>query len=497
MLKKSHWLIILCWPVFFPFLLNGQKIGPVQLFVDVTRFYNGADAYAEVQFYVAGNSLVAIPTPDSLWESSLDVLLYFKRDSAIVQYDHLVLHSPKSGIKGQDFVDIRRYVLPAGNYQLRIEAFDVHQSVDTLIMERTLVIEPSNADWTISDPMLLMSVNPSKDPHPLLRNGYLMEPLPHRYYSGRSNMLYFYQEVYCNEEEQWGKPYQFDYHLVSITGNTTQRIQQAISKRRRARMLDPVLIQIDIQHLPSGNYALVTEIRDTLMQLLGSRKIAFQRSNPALEPEVSSLQALEGKDSAVLFLPELDEEALNYALRATAPRVWDKEVDLLNVTIQNKNLDAKRHFLHNFFLREDANQPGKAYEKYIAIADVVDKQYKSGFGYGFESDRGFALMKYGKPNDIIDIEDEPHAPPYQIWLYNEFPYTGQRNVKFLFYNPSLAPGNYELLHSTARNERNNPRWEIDLYSKLGGNEIQGGNYQDATQVTDQYYRMARRYFEDN
>jgi GWxTD domain-containing protein len=254
---------------------------------------------------------------------------------------------------------------------------------------------------------------------------------------------------------------------------------------------------MDIQHLPSGNYALVTEIRDTLLQLLGSRKISFQRSNPALEPEASTVPILVGNDSTTQFLPELEEDALNYALRATAPRVWDKEVDLLNATIQNKNLDAKRNFLHNFFLREDANQPTKAYEKYMAIADAVDQQYKSGFGYGFESDRGFALMKYGKPNDIIDIEDEPHAPPYQIWLYNEFPYTGQRNVKFLFYNPSLAPGNYELLHSTARNERNNPRWEIDLYSKLGGNEIQGGNYQDATQVSDQYFRMARRYFEDN
>ena len=78
-------------------------------------------------------------------------------------------------------------------------------------------------------------------------------------------------------------------------------------------------------------------------------------------------------------------------------------------------------------------------------------------------------MKYGQPNDIVTVEDEPHARPTRYGSMMTSLH-GQRNVKFLFYNPNLTPNDFVLLHSTARTERQNPRWEIELYEKAGASD---------------------------
>lgn len=130
----------------------------------------------------------------------------------------------------------------------------------------------------------------------------------------------------------------------------------------------------------------------------------------------------------------------------------------------------------------------------MEVAKAVDKMYDGGFGYGFESDRGFIYMKYGRPDDMVMVDNDPSAPPYEIWIYNDFPKTKQTNVKFLFYEPNLGT-DYELLHSNARGEINNPQWQIELY-KNAPNEIQGSNYIDATQMQGNFNRRASQYFND-
>jgi len=130
------------------------------------------------------------------------------------------------------------------------------------------------------------------------------------------------------------------------------------------------------------------------------------------------------------------------------------------------------------------------------VARAVDRTYASGFGYGFESDRGYIFMKYGKPSDVIRVEDDPSAPPYEIWSYNDFPKTRQSNVKFLFYNPSLATGQFVMLHSTAYGEVNNPQWERQLYIDAPVGSFSDGDFIQGTGVNDGVGRRARRLFED-
>jgi len=82
-----------------------------------------------------------------------------------------------------------------------------------------------------------------------------------------------------------------------------------------------------------------------------------------------------------------------------------------------------------------------------------------------------------------------------MWSYNKIDQTGQADVKFIFYNPTLSPNNYELLHSTARGEPNNPRWEVILYQDVPEGR-QGPNHFDATRMQDGINRNARRRLDD-
>ena len=196
------------------------------------------------------------------------------------------------------------------------------------------------------------------------------------------------------------------------------------------------------------------------------------------------------------FVQNIAPGQLRYDLKAIAPIVAMADVEVLNYVIENGSEKSKRFFLYRFWSEQNAQSTETAYQAYMEVARAVDNMYGSGFGYGFETDRGFIYMKYGRPDDIVSVEDEPSAPPYEIWFYNTFPATHQQNVRFIFYNPSLANNDYQLLHSTAIGELNNPRWEVDLYKSAPG-DIDGANYIDSKGVTEGYNRNARKFFEGN
>ena len=172
------------------------------------------------------------------------------------------------------------------------------------------------------------------------------------------------------------------------------------------------------------------------------------------------------------------------------------DAQILNSVSRDTSLSNKRFFVFRHFVREDPNDPEGAYNKYMNLVNAVHQKFRSGFRYGFETDRGRAYLRFGAPDDLVHVEDEPGACPYEIWIYYNFPKTKQTNVKFLFYNPSLAGEDYITLHSTARGEIQDPKWERKLYNRNPTEYIDGDNYHDATGVQRNLGRRAKEYFTD-
>jgi len=464
-------------------LLYSVACSALEVSVSYARFQYGDQQYVEVYTHLIGSSLTYPELDSTSRQSAVNILLLFKKGDEIVQYDKYTLNGPVSEYK-QDFIDLKRYVLPEGEYTLEVEVTDAHDEENKAAYAEALTLGFPRRDTIYqSDIQLLASMEQSEDDqNPFVKQGYLLEPLPFHFYHKKTSELIFYQEIYQSDQLK-GNKFVVRSIIKKVAGNGSRTDVAIQNQLRNTQPIHVELSKIDISQLPSGNYELVVEVRDITNKLISVESIGFQRANPYLQLEILEEKVIEDE-----FVKNLSEEDLIYSLRAIAMQEQDGEI--LNMLLSSTGSDtARRRFLFNYWAKRDPNNPKEKYDKYMEVARAVDRTYEAGFRHGFESDRGWRFLRYGKPDDVVSIQDEPSAPPYEIWIYYEFPFTRQRNVKFLFYNPTLAPGAFELLHSTARNDLQNADWESRLYSKApqgvsGG--IDGFNVQ----------RLAREYFSD-
>jgi GWxTD domain-containing protein len=221
--------------------------------------------------------------------------------------------------------------------------------------------------------------------------------------------------------------------------------------------------------------------------------IEFTRENPFWD-KIDKWASLVKEDKH--FFDNMSDSSVNYAIRSMYPLISSVDVSVLNELFKKKREEEKRVFLFEYWIRESdlpKRSARAAFQSHLIFAQKVDKMFYSGFGYGFETDRGFTYMKYGNPDEMIIEEKDNGAFPYEIWKYNKIGQTGQTNVKFLFYNPDLAGGDFRLLHSTAHGERHNKNWEIELYRNVP-DEVKNTGFSGAPEVQPNFNRRAREYF---
>ena len=125
-----------------------------------------------------------------------------------------------------------------------------------------------------------------------------------------------------------------------------------------------------------------------------------------------------------------------------------------------------RYFIYNFFHARNENDPEQAWKEFADKVREVNKMFGTTSSPGYQSDRGYIYLKYGKPNDIITVENEPGSLPYEIWQYNSIAVKDHRysNQFFLFYRPADMITGFELLHSTLPGELHNNGWRNYLYT---------------------------------
>lgn len=458
--------------------------------VTYATFLAPEQPYLEVYLFVEGNSVEQVMNTDSLFQPSVEVIMMFKQGEDIVKADKYILNGGWSE-KKVNLYDLKRYALANGEYLLEVIVKDTNNPANLSVYRTPISVDYQEEEALMqSDLQLLRVVRPDNSESIAVKNGYYMEAIPFNFYYKNTATLYFYNELY-NADKAIADDFLVRYTIEKVNGNGSTEAMIIGNKKRKPEAVSVLLYQMDISKLPSGNYNLVVEIRDRIGTLLSERKVFFQRSNPFLDEELAKNAPIEEE-----FVANLTKEELRYSLKAIAPIAKQADSELINILIANEDsLEQQRRYLFSFWAIQSPVETEKAYRRYMEVAKHVDLTYNSGFGYGFESDRGYIYMKYGAPNDVRTVETDPTAPPYEIWVYERFPQTKQSRVKFLFYNPSLAPGAYQLLHSTARSEVNNPQWELELY-RDAPNEIDGTDYISGTRMQDNFNRNARRLFED-
>ena len=460
-----------------------QTVQAMHATVDVYQFQNDNKSYVEIFFYILGSS---VKSGEEL-PPSVRIQYMIMKDSAVAAGDkyNLVTNTRDKG----DFMDLRRHYLTPGNYTVVVEIKDNYNSEDIVRFSRDVTIGEESAMPSLSDLQLLSIASKSEDKNDKwTKNDVRCIPLPFGFCPDSQDQLNVYAELY-HTDQTLSEDFYIKY---VIAASSTPEVELFTSHKRHAPgAVIPLLHAIDISGLSTGHFVLKLGVYTQSHELICEKEVFFARSNPEADAEL-----LENFDKyfAYSFTLKMDADSVNYALKALVPKISPTKMDALNYLIKAGELEEQRRFIHRFWLESQPADPEAAYITYMHVANVVDEMFKSGFGYGFETDRGNIFMKYGAPNDVISVEDEMSAPPYEIWVYYNFPVTSQFNVKFLFYAPELA-NSYELLHSTCENEINNRAWEQILY-KSALSETSSGDFIDARPVSDNFNRRAKEYFTD-
>jgi len=418
------------------------------------------------------------------------VVITFSDGDRIVQYDKFTLNSPQSR-SALNFRDLKRYALPNGNYVMEILMTDANQAENKLLYKSALQVDFATDRLQQSDICLLASIEKAVTEGPFTKNGLDLDLLPYNFYGRNANSLAIYHEVY-QADKIIAEPFAVSFVIERLNG-PQKEVVRTMHKRQEPAAVVPVVQIMDITDLPSGNYRLTIEVKDRNRQLLSSKQSDFQRSNPQYDLQVLYKQ-VNDEQMGASFVSNMDAAELKYSLLAIQPLLPQRDVEVVNLMLRYDSLRAQKIYLLSFWSKENAVNPKDAYDKYMEVARAVDQQFDSGFRFGFETDRGYVYLKYGRPNDIVRQENEPSAPPYEIWSYDEVKQTNQNNVRFVFYNPSLAADDYILLHSDVIGERNNPQWQLQLYRSAPSEHSR--DFIQGTDVMDNMGRRARQNFLD-
>jgi GWxTD domain-containing protein len=479
------------WILFATLFFGLQSLWALDASVSFAKFKSPASHYVELTVFVVGSTIEFVPVAadSTQLQGSVEVIVLFKQGEEIIKFDKYRLNSPV-GAGFSSFIDVKRYALEKGSYTLEVSLQDLNRENNSKTYQTDFELDYDKEGLLQSDLQLLSKIEAAQENDPFVKAGYHLEALPFNFYGRKSDLLQFYNEIY-GADQAIGEDFLVSYSIERSLGSGETELVMIGHKRKKAQPIVVLLHQMDITQLPSGNYFLKVEARDRGKNLLSEQTVFFQRSNPLLRLEKESFDDVALDDE---FVAQLDSAACVYSLRAMLPILSGDDVDYINLIVQEGRIEAQRMFLFSYWSQKNPNKPEVPYDEYMEVARAVDRMYRTGFGYGFESDRGYVYMKYGQPDDIITEENDPVAPPYEIWSYYDFPRTKQQNVKFIFYNPTLAGDDFRLLHSTARGELNNPQWELELY-RDAPNEIDG-DFIDGTQMQDNFGRQARQRVRD-
>ena len=457
--------------------------------VSTAIFDTEEQSYVELQFHFVGKTMRFKMKEDTLhWQASANITILFKQGEKIVQFDKYQLNGPVSS-KPQNFFDLKRYALSQGDYNVEITIEDVWNAANKKNISLPLAIHFDKNTLQQSDIQLIKKFEKDTANSPLAKNGYIMQGLPFEFCDKNTERLIVYNEVY-NSKKVLNEDFSVTYAIYDERNGMASLPVFTQYKKLSPSAKNVLFSQLDVTKIPSGNYFLSVEIRNKNKELLSQKKVNFQRSNPYLN------LSLDGLDKDILkeeFVEKLTADTLRYSLKAIFCKANGDEGKILNEVIKANDAPTMRLNLFRYWVKKSPNNPEKAYNDYMKIARAVDRTYRSGFGYGFETDRGYVFMKYGRPDDITSQISSPDAAGYEVWSFNDFPLTKQTNVKFLFWDGD-GSGNMRILHSNALGEISDRNWKTKLYRNSRNQWTNDGF--DPTDVQDNVGRNAGRILED-
>lgn len=462
-MKKILTLLFVC---VIAFHVNAQQ-KEVSSFISYGTFNiteGNNTPYLETYITFDCNSLVYVKNTDGKYEASINLTVIFKQGEEIKNYDKYTVTSPAVDDTinlNNFFMDIQRYSLANGEYQMEIVIEDSNNKgmKPYTVKENVIIDYPDNICF--SSIIALEDYKPSETTSANSKNGYDIIPMIMPYYPDNVNKLTFYAEIY-NTKKVLGdnEKYLLNTYLMTFESNT-KISSYYFSKRMNVKDTEVIINTMDISGLPSGNYYLVLEARNRNNEIIGFNRFFFQRSNNNYQIDNLALSSINPKDVFSGNIENID--TIREYIRTLAPISSQIEKEYASNLIKTDDITTMQQYFYSFWASRNTLSPQIEWENYYAQVKRVNNSFSAIRIKGYETDRGRVFLKYGAPDRIVQNHNEPGAYPYEIWHY--YTLEKQRNKKFVFMTRDIATNDFQLIHSDAIGELNNSRWTSEIYSR--------------------------------
>ncbi len=422
--------------------------------------------FLETYLTVIGKSVKHIAVAGG-FQASVNIKVNIYQGIKTVKDNNYNLRSPvdKDSLHFSTFIDNQRYSLPNGIYDFEIILTDNNsENKQSFTHKEKIEINFSKKEIAGSSIEILESYSKSVNVSSITKSGFDLIPYNVNYLPENQNKLIFYFETY-NTDTILGKNKNFLYtYFIQRKEDTFKPDGMGGFKKQLTAKVNPLLAQIDITKLESGNYNLVIEVRDQNNKLLLEKKWFFQRSTSFIKPVTFNKNRstyeffgnFNNADSIKMFVECL------YPISNNTEREW-----AINQAVK-KDPDLMKRFVVDFWQKKagDSLDPLQEWITYWKQVVEVNKTFKCGKQKGYYTDRGRVYLQYGKPNQRSQQNSESYSYPYEIWQYYRIQdaVTGQfySNKKFVFVNKNIADDCYKLIHSDMRGEMSNDRWQYEV-----------------------------------
>ncbi|MBR3491012.1 MAG: GWxTD domain-containing protein [Bacteroidales bacterium] len=463
-MKKSFVIVML---ILLAFSGNAQvKAKRLKPYLSTTTYFApGMTPFVENAIAFDCRTAVYKQFEPGKFKATVEVVTIFRKGEETV-FSKVAVDSPvvtdTSNLDGA-FIDQQRFSLENGEYQMEINITDLN--CGDVLPTATVTVEVNYPDEvpSISDILLFDSYTKPEKPSTCTKSGYDFLPRVYPFYGSKEDKLNFYVELYNSDKLYDEGKFLVNYYIETV--ESSNRMQNfAFNKRFDVSKVNVMLNSIDIKDLPSGNYYLVIEMHDRSNTLICSKSWFFQRSNPSVSFDMEDIGAVSIANTFVSNITEVD--TLRKYISYLDPICSEIERTYSKSLVKTDDMKTMQQFLFNFWSKRSPMNPKQGFDDYMAAVKRVNMSFGTTAFPGYRSDRGYVFLKYGQPDKIMEVPDEPAARPYEIWHYYQV--ANQRDKKFVFMAPDRSTNDYQLIHSNMVGEINNPRWPMEIYQFVYG-----------------------------
>jgi len=359
-----------------------------------------------------------------------------------------ILSQPEKLETPQTLVGMQSLNLPLGEYLIILKAFDQNEPTrsDSLQYPLHITTYPNDQEF-FSDIEFCNSIQSSADTNSLFyKNTLEVVPNPSRLYGTGLPIMYYYVIAYnlLSRDKQT--------NFIVRTAVYDASGKEIITKDKTKPRLYNSSVEIgtiNLSAVRTGTYLFRVSLLDTSKTLITEVSKKFFVYKYGSMPDTSvNIPDVTFNESKYAVMPE---EEINKYFEYANYISSDYEKQQFE---QLHELKAKQKFLFDFWQKRKIGNPDLVGdENYYSRIKSANELFSSSFQDGWKTDRGRVYVIYGPYDEIERYPSSTESNPYEIWHYNNI----QGGVIFVFVDRE-GLGNYQLVHSTHRNELHEEMW---------------------------------------